>query len=220
MNKPVVLVLIPLLLAGCAQHEFTPVMSQVAFKQPSPTRVVTGSIYQDGRDLRLFEDRTARRVGDIVTIRLAERTDASKKASTSMNKNDEFNLANPTLFGLPFSAGANNLEMSGKGDRKFDGSGASDQSNSLKGQITAVVVDVYPNNYLAIKGEKMLTLNQGEELVQIAGVVRPEDIAADNSVLSTQIADAKITYTGQGAIADANTIGWLMRFFISALMPY
>ena len=79
---------------------------------------------------------------------------------------------------------------------------------------------LYPNGNLAIRGEKMLTLNQGEEVVQISGVIRPEDIQADNSIFSSQVADAKITYAGNGALADANTIGWLGRFFLSALFPF
>ncbi|HAS51981.1 MAG TPA: flagellar basal body L-ring protein, partial [Gammaproteobacteria bacterium] len=85
---------------------------------------------------------------------------------------------------------------------------------------SAVVVGVYPNGNLAIRGEKMLTLNQGEEMVQISGVIRPEDIKADNSILSSQVADAKITYAGNGSLADANTIGWLGRFFLSPLFPF
>ncbi|HCB15275.1 MAG TPA: flagellar basal body L-ring protein, partial [Gammaproteobacteria bacterium] len=79
---------------------------------------------------------------------------------------------------------------------------------------------VYPNGNLAIRGEKMLTLNQGEEVVQISGVIRPEDIQTDNSILSSQVADAKITYAGNGVLADANTVSWLGRFFLSPLWPF
>ena len=225
--KTLAVIALAALLIGCEgfpnQHRFTPVAPQLLASQlgpEQPPRVTTGSIYQQGRDMRLFEDRTARRVGDIITIRLVERTDASKKASTSMDKKSETMLANPTLFGRPFSAGGVNLETDMTGDRTFDGAAESDQSNSLKGQISALVVDVYPNGNLLIRGEKMLTLNQGEEFVQISGVVRPDDIASDNSVLSTQVADAQITYAGKGALADANAVGWLARFFISALWPF
>jgi flagellar L-ring protein precursor FlgH len=217
-----------LLLSGCAglfNPEFTPVAPQ-AIPDQQPMTVVTGSIYQADRDMRLFEDRTARRKGDIITIQLVERTDATKKASTSMDKGTEVELANPTLFGYPFSAdrvtSVDNvtLETSISGNRAFAGAGESDQSNSLHGQISAVVVDVYPNGNLMIRGEKMLTLNQGKEFVQISGVVRPDDISPDNSVLSTQVADAQISYIGKGAIADANTIGWLARFFFTMVWPF
>jgi len=71
-----------------------------------------------------------------------------------------------------------------------------------------------------VRGEKFLTLNKGDEFVRLSGIVRPTDIKADNSVLSTQIADAQITYSGGGQVADSNTMGWLARFFLSALWPF
>lgn len=213
-----------LLLSGCAgvvnQHRFTPVAPDVLPEQPTSSPVATGAIYQAHRDMRLFEDRTARRVGDTLTIRLAERTIASKRASTSVDKNSEIALANPVLFGNPVSMGGTTLETEVSGNRAHSGEGSSDQSNSLTGQITAVVVGIYPNGNLIVRGEKMLTLNQGEEFVQISGVVRPDDIRADNTVLSSQVADARITYAGSGALADANATGWLGRFFLSPLWPF
>lgn len=225
MNKPAALLSI-LLLSGCSglapQYDFKPVTPQVMdVTDPArPTPPATGAIYQANRDLRLFEDRTARRVGDTVVIRLIESTAATKSATTSAKKTSDINLQNPILFGLPFSAGANNLETQVSGERELGGEGASDQSNSLSGNISAVVVGVYPNGNLAIRGEKMLTLNQGEEVVQISGVIRPEDIRTDNSILSSQVADAKITYAGNGVLADANTVSWLGRFFLSPLWPF
>ena len=212
-----------LVLSGCTgilnQHHFTPVAPQ-AFPEQTRASPVAGSIYQANRDMRLFESRTARRVGDVLTIRLVESTNASKKADTNFGKNDGVTLANPILFGHPFDIKGATLETNVKGSRNFDGKGTSDQSNRLQGQISAFVVEVYPNGNLAIRGEKMLTLNQGEEFVQISGVVRQEDIDADNSVLSTKVADAQITYAGKGALADANSAGWLVRFFTSPLWPF
>ncbi len=212
------------LLAGCAslpnQHTFTPVAPAVMGAmqgpgvQPGPP---TGAIYQAGQDVRLFESRTARRVGDIVTIRLVEATNASKRASTGLDKSSDssFEVPAPTGFG----GMTTDVTASATADNTFTGKGTSDQSNSLRGTISAVVVGIYPNGNLLIRGEKMLALNQGEEYVQIQGVVRPEDIFADNSVLSGQIADARITYGGTGALADSNAPGWLTRFFISPFFP-
>jgi flagellar L-ring protein precursor FlgH len=214
------------LLSGCSglapQYEFKPVTPKVMpLADPvDPSSRQSGAIYQAGADMRLFEDRTARRIGDAVVIRLVEKTAASKSATTSVDKKSEIDIQNPTLLGVPFSAGSLNLSNSANGERKLGGEGSSDQSNSLTGNISAVVVGVYPNGNLAIRGEKMLTLNQGEEVVQISGVIRPEDIAGDNSILSSRVADAKITYAGNGALADANTIGWLGRFFLSPLWPF
>ena len=225
MKKSATFVLIALL-SGCSglapQYDFKPVTPQVMPladpTDPGPRN--SGTIYQAGTDMRLFEDRTARRIGDSVVIRLVEKTAATKSATTSVDKSSEIDIQNPTLFGVPFTAGAVTLENTATGERKLGGEGSSDQSNSLTGNVSAVVVAVYPNGNLAIRGEKLLTLNQGEEVVQISGVIRPEDIAPDNSILSSRVADAKITYAGNGTLADANTVGWLGRFFLSPLWPF
>ncbi len=230
MNKSAALAMM-ILLSGCSglapQYDFKPVTPQVMdLTDPArPAPAASGSIYQANRDMRLFEDRTARRVGDTVVIRLVESTAATKSATTNVNKSSNIQLENPILFGASLgnpalAASKNNYATTISGERELGGEGASDQSNSLTGNLSAVVVGVYPNGNLAIRGEKMLTLNQGEEVVQISGVIRPEDIAGDNSILSSQVADAKITYAGNGALADANTISWLGRFFLSPLWPF
>lgn len=225
MKQSATLVLI-VLLSGCSglapHYDFNPVTPRVMpLADPAdPGPRGSGTIYQAGTDMRLFEDRTARRIGDTVVIRLIEKTAATKSATTSATKSSSINLENPILFGLPFSAGANNLSNQVNGERELGGEGTSDQSNSLTGDISAVVVGVYPNGNLAIRGEKMLILNQGEEVVQISGVIRPEDIASNNIIPSNRVADARITYAGNGALADANTIGWLGRFFLSPLWPF
>ncbi|MCP5158870.1 MAG: flagellar basal body L-ring protein FlgH [Gammaproteobacteria bacterium] len=230
MNKPTALLFV-LLLSGCSglapQYDFKPVTPQVMdVNDPArPGPPAAGAIYQANRDLRLFEDRTAKRVGDTVVIRLIENTAATKSATTGVSKSSNINLENPILFGASFgnpalAASKNNYATTIAGERELGGEGASDQSNSLTGNISAVVVGVYPNGNLAIRGEKMLTLNQGEEVVQISGVIRPDDIRTDNSVLSSQVADAKITYAGNGVLADANTVSWLGRFFLSPLWPF
>lgn len=230
MRKPAALTL-TILLSGCSglapQYDFKPVTPQVMLPDDpaNPAPRASGAIYQASRDMRLFEDRTARRVGDTVVIRLVESTAATKSASTAASKSSNINLENPILFGASFgnpalAASKNNYATTISGERELGGEGASDQSNSLTGNLSAVVIGVYPNGNLAIRGEKMLTLNQGEEVVQISGVIRPEDIGADNSILSSQVADAKITYAGNGALADANTISWLGRFFLSPLWPF
>lgn len=227
MNKPAALILITLL-SGCSglapHYDFKPVTPQIMpLADPAdPSPRSSGTIYQAGRDMRLFEDRTARRIGDTIVIHLAEKTAATKSAKTGVEKSSDIDIKNPTLFGVPFSANDSyySLENRIQGDRKLGGEGSSDQSNSLTGDISAVVIGVYPNGNLAIRGEKMLTLNQGEEVVQISGVIRPDDILPNNTIPSYRVADAKITYAGNGALADANTIGWLGRFFLSPLWPF
>ncbi len=190
-----------------------------------------GSIYQAAQDVRLFEDVKARRVGDVITVVLQESTSASKSAKTTADKDQEATIANPTFFGaapqfnlpglIPLDSNRNNtLEQSLSASRAFDGEADSSQSNSLTGAITVTIADVLPNGNLVVRGEKWLTLNQGEEFIQISGIVRPQDISPNNSILSTQIGDARITYSGKGFLHDSNNMGWLARFFNSPIWPF
>lgn len=200
-----------------------------AFEQPVQSR--NGSIYQAGYDITLFEDIKARRVGDILTVQLTESTNASKSSTTDIDKEQTSNVANPTVLGanpqfalpglLPLSQTLNNtLETNLASAHEFGGSADSAQSNSLSGDITVTVADVLPNGNLIIRGEKRLNLNQGNEYVKIAGIVRPNDITSANTIPSTKVADATIVYSADGAGADANRPGWLSRFFISAASPF
>ena len=196
-----------------------------------PVEASNGSIYQAGHDVRLFEDGKARRVGDILSINLQESTNASKAAATELEKTTETTIANPTILGstpqfnapgiIPLASNSNNnLGFSLDAENSFDGEGTSSQSNNLTGSISVTVAEVLPNGYLFVRGEKILSLNQGHEYIRLSGIVRPADISASNTVLSTQVADVQITYSGSGAVADTNKIGWLARFFISALLPF
>jgi flagellar L-ring protein precursor FlgH len=103
---------------------------------------------------------------------------------------------------------------------KFDGEGNSAQSNSLTGYITTTVARVLPNGNLYIKGEKKIWINQGQENVVLSGVIRPVDLAPDNTISSSRVANARITYGGKGALNDANTAGWLSRFFNAPWTPF
>lgn len=206
------------------------------FASVRPTTVpetipTSGAVYQPGYELFLFEDLRARRPGDMLTIRLVEKTDASKQAETMIDKSNETSIANPTLLGAPVqfsvpnfmplaSRTNNSLETSLSSSTDFEGTGKSTQSNSLSGEITVTVAEVLANGNLVVRGEKLLTLNQGHEHLRFSGIVRPADIASDNSVLSTKVADAKIVYAGEGVVAAANGLGWLSRFFVSIFFPF
>ena len=198
---------------------------------PGPLQASTGGIYQQGYDIVLFEDAKARRVGDLLTVRLSESNTAQKSADNAIAKTQESTVANPTILGttpqfnlpgvLPLVTTTNNtLETNLNSDHDFEGQADAQQSNSLTGNITVTIADVLPNGNLVVRGEKRLNLNQGNEYIKIEGIVRPYDIATDNSVLSTKIADATIIYNGDGANADANRPGWLSRFFLSAAFPF
>jgi flagellar L-ring protein precursor FlgH len=186
-----------------------------------PETPPNGSIYQAWQQPFLFEDVKARRLGDILTVVLVERTQASKSASTSTSKDTEVGIAPPTVFGEPVRYGGNEiLSAELESSQAFEGEGDSSQRNQLDGSITVVVMDVMPNGYLMVEGEKWIGINQGEEFIKVSGIVRPQDVRNDNSVLSTQLANANIAYRGKGALADSNSQGWLARFFNSPIWPF
>ncbi|MCI4591553.1 flagellar basal body L-ring protein FlgH [Sphingobium sp. BYY-5] len=177
-----------------------------------------GSIFQTSIGYTpLTSGARATAVGDVVTIVLVERTQASKSTSADTNRNGSLGLNPPTTGVLSKAFSASDVAMGGQ--NSFTGKGAASQSNALTGEITVTVAQVYPNGTMLVKGEKALTLNRGDEFIQISGLVRQADIAPDNRIASTRVADAKIIYKGKGEIANASRQGWLQRFF-SALSPF
>jgi len=180
-----------------------------------------GAIYAAGPGLNLYGDRRARDVGDLLTITLVESTTASTTANTTISKDSSIGIGSPTLFGAPVTLGGKDiLSASASGERDFAGKGNSAQSNKLQGSVTVTVIQRLPNGNLVVQGQKNLRLNQGDELVQIQGIVRAADIAPDNTIASSKVADARIAYGGRGAVAQSNAMGWLGRFFNSRLSPY
>ncbi len=215
------------LFSGCAyQHrkaspEFAPVRPP-ANVSPSTS---DGSIYQKNNSISLFESNRARRVGDILTIVFDEKHVAKKETKTEDNKSGSVSLANPTVFGVAAGAGGGGnpidlLKMSIASNNDFKSKGKSEQKDSLTGSLAVSVVEVLPNGNLVIRGEKLLTLNQGDEYVQLSGIVRTLDLGSDNMVVSSKIANAKIVYSGQGMTHDSNKGGWGTRFFLSDMWPF
>ncbi|MGO8858635.1 MAG: flagellar basal body L-ring protein FlgH [Steroidobacteraceae bacterium] len=193
----------------------------VARMLPPPTPRTDGAIYQAGQQMELFADLKARRVGDVLTIVLNESTNASKNAITKTAKTTSVANTGPTIFGKTITTkGVPILNTTMNGADSFDGEGSSTQSNSLAGSLTVTVVDVQANGNLVVQGDKTLKLNQGDEFVHIAGVIRPADIATNNTVTSDKLADARISYSGKGTVDSANRMGWLARFFNSPFAPF
>ncbi|PYY68109.1 flagellar basal body L-ring protein FlgH [Pseudomonas jessenii] len=216
-------------LAGCVPSTpkpNDPYYAPVLPRTPLPAAANNGSIYQAGFEQNLYSDRKAFRIGDIITITLNERTQASKNANSQVAKNSKTGIGLTSLFGgsattnNPFGDGDLSLSASYEGDRATKGDSKAAQGNTLTGSITVTVADVLPNGIIAVRGEKWMTLNTGDELVRIAGLVRADDIATDNTVSSTRVADARITYSGTGSFADASQPGWFDRFFLSPLFPF
>ncbi|MCW8917931.1 MAG: flagellar basal body L-ring protein FlgH [Gammaproteobacteria bacterium] len=207
--------------AGTAVKEETTAYAPTYPVAAQMPRDHSGSIYKAGFGVRLFEDTKAHRVGDLITVMLSESTKAQKKASTTTAKEQNIDFPTPTLFGRAVTHDGRELLNNSVGmGNDFSGDGASSQSNSLSGSITVFVAQVLPNGNLVVRGEKKLTLNQGDEYIRITGIVRPMDVSPDNTVSSTKVANAEIIYSGDGAISDANSMGWLARFFNGPLWPF
>jgi flagellar L-ring protein FlgH len=213
------------LLQGCSNGTVLtrPGEAEYAATYPASVQATapdSGSIYQASTSRPLFEDIKARRVGDLLTVILDEKTDASKKATTDISKDTSTDISAPTVLGNETTLHGNPLSTSLGSSNSFSGATDTAQSNKLQGNITVSVSQVLPNGNLVIQGEKWISINQGDEYVRLRGIVRPVDIGAANTVLSTQVANAQISYRGKGATADSNAMGWLARFFIAPLWPF
>lgn len=213
-----------LIVGGCATsqnpvHDPEFASARPIVSQPLPSS--SGAIYRSGYEVVLFEDDKAKRVGDLITVILKETTSATKRAVTKTKKNSEIDSTFLRIFGGNASAnGIGLLDTNIEAKRKFNGEGSSKQSNTLFGTITATVSEVYANGNLFIRGEKLLTLNQGVEHVRISGIVRSSDVSPQNTVSSSQLANAKIIYGGEGVIAETNSKGWLQRITDSQWWPF
>ncbi len=198
-----------------------PAMAPIQPIMPPQAAPTAGAIYAAGPTLQLYSDRRARDVGDLLTITLLENTTATTSANTATNKESNLSIGTPSIFGAPVTLGGKDvLSATAAGKRDFTGKGNSAQSNRLQGSVTVTVVQRLPNGNLVVQGQKNLRLNQGDELVQVQGIVRPADIAQDNSIPSSRVADARIVYGGRGPVAQSNAMGWLSRFFNSGLTPF
>ena len=184
---------------------------------PPPPPPADGAIFKVNAGYApLYEGWRARSIGDPLTIVLVERTLATKSASSKLDSKGDVGINPPAVGPLSFVP-PNSLKLDSS--RGFTGTGQTDQSNSLSGEVSVTVAAVYPNGTMLVQGGKRVTLNRGDEFVQIRGVVRTADIDADNRVLSTRVADAQIAYTGKGDVARASRQGWFGRFF-SVISPF
>lgn len=206
------------LLASCA---FGPAL---AVKPPdfSPTYAVpgaaplpNGAIFQ-GNFTPLTSGARAALPGDLLTIDLVERTIAQKSTSAKTGRDGSIGLTPPVTGPLSLFSPQ---DVNSGGSQSFKGEGGAAQSNQLSGQLSVTIAQVFPNGTMLVRGEKLLTLNRGDERVQFSGIVRAADITADNRVPSTRVANARIAYTGKGEIARASKQGWLQRFF-SIISPF
>jgi flagellar L-ring protein FlgH len=213
------------LLAACAVTPPTSVQQPMSAR-PAPVAEparANGAIYQAQypapmgyANRPLFEDRRARAVGDILTININETTAASKKSGSTASRAGSSSMSVSALAGLPFK-GLLGSNLDATSASSFDGKGDSASNNAFTGIITVTVIEVLSNGNLLVSGEKQIGINQGSEFVRFSGVVNPATVTATNTVSSTQVADARLEYRGNGYIDEAQTMGWLARFFLTVL---
>ncbi|BAJ01388.1 flagellar basal body L-ring protein FlgH [Shewanella violacea] len=218
--------LLGFLLSGCnstSAHKpipDDPYYAPVYPEAPATKIVATGSMYQASQASSLYSDIKALKVGDIITVILMEQTQAKKSASNEIKKGTDLTLD-------PIYVGSGNISISGQAlDLRYKDSmntkreSDADQSNSLSGSISANVMQVLNNGNLVIRGEKWISINNGDEFVRLTGLVRSQDIRPDNTIDSTRVANARIQYSGTGTFADVQKVGWLSSFFMGSWWPF
>jgi len=215
------------LLSGCASiqqakvlpndPDFAPILPE----EKEATVIPTGSLFNVNYTNNIYSDAKARRVGDIISVILSESTQAKKNAKTELKKEDAATLSPITgLNAAPITISGQSLALGLSQKNNFKGDSKSDQGNSLSGNISVNVTRVLPNGNLMIRGEKWMTLNNGNEYIRLTGVIRDTDISADNTILSGKVANARIQYSGTGTFAEVQKQGWLSRFFNSTWWPF
>lgn len=180
-----------------------------------------GAIFQATMANGLYSDVIARRVGDIITVNLQENTRATKSAGTSTSRDNDVTV-NPIvgLGGQNVNLGGQSIQLGLSAESDFEGDASANQSNNLSGNISVTVIQVLNNQNLVVRGEKWLTLNNGDEYIRLTGVIRPADISPTNEITSTKIANARIQYSGTGTFAQSQQHGWLSQFFSSEWWPF
>lgn len=183
-----------------------------------PAQPPSGSLYATQAYRPGFEDHRARLPGDVVTIQITESLSASQSAKTDV-KRDSGLSAGVSAFPFLGASTLADLNAGAKSSNTFKGDGKTEAVNTFRGTITAVVTEVLPNGHLVVIGEKQIGVNQAVDVLQFSGTVDPRAIQPGNVVPSTQVANVRVLSRGRGAPADAQTFGWLARFFLT-LLPF
>ncbi|MFO6420349.1 flagellar basal body L-ring protein FlgH [Hylemonella sp. W303a] len=213
------------LLAGCtvtapqaAKVDFaTPTMAAYP-SQTIPAGPASGSLFQSATYRVGFEDRRARQVGDTVTIRIVENVSASQQSSSTANRSGSISGGITAVPGL--SGGTlGKFDIGAENKSDFSGKGGTSATNTFSGSITTIVSEVLPNGHLVVVGEKQIGLNQNVDVLRFTGTVDPLAIQPGSIVLSTNVANVRVESRGRGPQYEAQTVGWLTRFF-HTLSPF
>lgn len=209
-----------LILSACAAPQSAPVVIHEPLEEIQSTGESAneaGSLWRESNN-SIFSDRKGRDVGDIVTVIISEKASASKQATTSTSRKSNMSASIPNFFGFenaPFlkdhDIDLNNLVKADFANG-FDGNGTTTRKEDLSAFLTTQVVGRYPNGQLKIRGGKEVMVNSEVQIIYLTGIVRPVDITAANTISSNKILNARISYTGKGAVTDKQEPGWAMRF--------
>ncbi|MDA8239477.1 MAG: flagellar basal body L-ring protein FlgH [Nitrospiraceae bacterium] len=207
------------LFAACATTpQLPPNPPKYVYHEEHGQQAPVNSLWSDGASL--YEDVKARRLNDLVTINVVENITGSGTADTTTSKNSSLGASVDTVFGVPpvitgvdfFGKGkAFSPKFNGSMKDDYKGSGQTTRAGNLVGTITAKIVEVMPNGNLVIESRKDITINREKQILILRGMIRPADIANDNTVLSSRIADAEVYFVGDGVVQDKQGPGWLVR---------
>ncbi|WP_445773058.1 flagellar basal body L-ring protein FlgH [Shewanella sp.] len=225
MIKYLALTSVVLFAMGCSSTPKKPIADDPyyapVYPDAPPTQVAaTGSIYLDTQASSLYSDIRAHRVGDIITVTLKESTQAKKSANNEISKGSNLSVEPVYAGGKNVSINGISLDLGYTDSMDTKREADADQSNSLDGSISANVMQVLSNGNLVIRGEKWISINNGDEFIRVTGIVRSQDINPDNTIDSTRVANARIQYSGTGTFADSQKVGWLNSFFMSDWWPF
>ncbi len=226
MKMPIALLMLLLSVTGCASVEqaktlpddpdFAPILPE----SEEASIIPTGSLFKVNYVNNIYSDSKAHRVGDIISVILSESTQAQKNAKTELKKASSATL--DPIIGLGATAVKfknDAIQFGYNQESDFKGDSKANQGNSLSGNISVHVLRVLPNGNLMIRGEKWMTLNNGDEYIRLTGIIRAQDISSSNTIISSKIANARIQYAGTGTFADMQEQGWLSKFFSSSWWP-
>lgn len=197
---------------------------KVDFAEPKPTpvantanRPVTGSLFMPVGYRPAFEDRRARVVGDTLTVVIVENVTASQKSTSTANRSSTASNQIDAMpgFNFPATARENQTRVAASSANDFSGKGGTESANTFSGSITTTVSEVLPNGHLIVVGEKQIGVNQNVDVLRFSGTVDPRAILPGSLVNSSQVANVRVESKGRGAQNEAQTVGWLTRFFFS-----
>ena len=225
-----ILTVLALMVGGCASTDkaknqvVTPVTRGRA-ESLGQQQISEAGLWRGGRKIWLFRDTRAREVGDVVTINVVETAKASKNATTKTQRDSAIDAGIEAFLGYETWLEEHNSRFNAdnmfraKMAKGFDGSGTTTRNETMTASISARVLEVLPNDNLLIRGSRHVRLNNEDQIIVVSGIIRPEDISPDNTILSSFVADAKIEYFGKGVISDEQRPGWLARI-LNVIWPF